>query len=632
MFVLLLFFSGCSALYAQQKVAVISRCGGIDSATIPTITDNDQDGMDDALEQKLIEHFTPVFIQFDNESCPGPSTAGTGDSNLVVCHVYPLPQQYTTSNNLDSVKNKPTAVVPSKGLTTGLVWYKPLIKVNAALLYGKDCGLLGHTSDVEGFNYSLRYTGPDSLAGWMYDTVMQNWAGGVIQTISHAGTPCQHIETEPYSVYGRDTVYASPDKHGNYLTTGGCGSSFICNPGCGGVQSVKTVKPVNIGEPGASLVNDLGAYYTGYTGEDPWSTSKFLETQGGDAGTIRDKMLLKLTSDFAQGQAITTQAQICGYYNQCYGPFGSSYVDYTCAGEPYFFNGKNLQNAGVYYDTLVSYTGCDSLITLNFSVHPKVVNPSSVSTCNTSYQFQGQTLTAGGIYTDTLSTAYGCDSVLLLNLTLLQASAYSYQVKVCEGGNYTFNGNIIDEPGIYTDTMPNAAGCDSAVTLQLIIDSLQQPVWNTATDTMLSTGNALLLLASPPGGSFSGNGVIGNVFFPATAGPGVHTITYTIHNSTGCTASVIHSLVVLVTGVEDLSADKFVLFPNPAESILSVKCNTTNGSLLGAAIFNAVGQEVTRTFSSSGNELSFDVSALVPGSYWVKLRFADKTVTKKFVK
>ena len=88
---------------AQQNVVVISRCGGTDTVSIPSIVDNDADGMDDALEQQLLNYFMPTVIQFDDESCPGPALNGTGDSNLIVCHIYPLPQQYTFSNSLDSV-------------------------------------------------------------------------------------------------------------------------------------------------------------------------------------------------------------------------------------------------------------------------------------------------------------------------------------------------------------------------------------------------------------------------------------------------------------------------------------------------------------------------------------------------
>ena len=42
---------------------------------------------------------------------------------------------------------------------------------------------------------------------------------------------------------------------------------------------------------------------------------------------------------------------------------------------------------------------------------------------------------------------------------------------------------------------------------------------------------------STAGGDFSGTGVIGNTFYPATAGAGVHTVTYTVSTPAGCEAS-----------------------------------------------------------------------------------------------
>jgi hypothetical protein len=45
--------------------------------------------MDDVPEQRLMERFVPTLIAFDNESYPEPATDGTGDNNLVACHIYP---------------------------------------------------------------------------------------------------------------------------------------------------------------------------------------------------------------------------------------------------------------------------------------------------------------------------------------------------------------------------------------------------------------------------------------------------------------------------------------------------------------------------------------------------------------
>ena len=48
---------------------------------------------------------------------------------------------------------------------------------------------------------------------------------------------------------------------------------------------------------------------------------------------------------------------------------GSSVINAgICAGDSYSFNGQNLTSAGTYSDTLVSSTGCDSIVTLNLTV------------------------------------------------------------------------------------------------------------------------------------------------------------------------------------------------------------------------------------------------------------------------
>jgi hypothetical protein len=47
-------------------------------------------------------------------------------------------------------------------------------------------------------------------------------------------------------------------------------------------------------------------------------------------------------------------------------------------------------------------------------------------------------------------------------------------------------------------------------------------------------GNSIVLSATPPGGSYSGNGVNNDIFDPTVAGLGTHTITYSYTDSYGC--------------------------------------------------------------------------------------------------
>jgi hypothetical protein len=83
------------------------------------------------------------------------------------------------------------------------------------------------------------------------------------------------------------------------------------------------------------------------------------------------------------------------------------------------------------------------------------------------YLFNGINRTITGTYKDTLQNAAGCDSIITLNLTIKQATSNIQTVSAC--GSYLFNNQTITQSGTYKDTLQNAAGCDSIITLNLTI-------------------------------------------------------------------------------------------------------------------------------------------------------------------
>jgi len=89
-----------------------------------------------------------------------------------------------------------------------------------------------------------------------------------------------------------------------------------------------------------------------------------------------------------------------------------------CEGGIYVFGGQNLSTAGTYTQTLVNQYGCDSIVDLTLAVNSASTTPLSAwITCKDSiYSFAGKDLNLAGVYYDTLHTAYGCDSILVLTL------------------------------------------------------------------------------------------------------------------------------------------------------------------------------------------------------------------------
>jgi uncharacterized repeat protein (TIGR03803 family) len=83
------------------------------------------------------------------------------------------------------------------------------------------------------------------------------------------------------------------------------------------------------------------------------------------------------------------------------------------------------------------------------------------------YNFNGKVLTSSGTYYDTIPNAAGCDSLITLNLTVLKSSLNTMFETACS--EYNFNGRILKTSGTYFDRIPNAAGCDSIIVLFLTI-------------------------------------------------------------------------------------------------------------------------------------------------------------------
>ena len=156
-----------------------------------------------------------------------------------------------------------------------------------------------------------------------------------------------------------------------------------------------------------------------------------------------------------------------------------------CSNESYLFNGVYENTSGIYLDTFINYVGCDSVETLDLIVNPTSIGLIDVSICDrSSYLFNGENLNTPGIYLDTLSNSLGCDSFLTLVLRIIPSTTASIDAAICSGDYYNFNGVDLGIPGTYFDTLVNYEGCDSFVTLNLI----ENPVTSATINNTLCDG------------------------------------------------------------------------------------------------------------------------------------------------
>ena len=162
---------------------------------------------------------------------------------------------------------------------------------------------------------------------------------------------------------------------------------------------------------------------------------------------------------------------------------GASYNDtindIICLGDRY-------QNAG--FDTIptqvgfLSYSqnlkttiGCDSIITLNLTVNSIKTTILHDTICQTvnynNYNFN-LTNPVTDTYSDTLSTTFGCDSIVTLNLIVRHTYNDTIYTRICNNDSVLFGGKYYSIQNIYTDSLKTIFGCDSLSTLNLMVHPL----------------------------------------------------------------------------------------------------------------------------------------------------------------
>ncbi|MCJ8292677.1 MAG: gliding motility-associated C-terminal domain-containing protein [Flavobacteriales bacterium] len=102
-------------------------------------------------------------------------------------------------------------------------------------------------------------------------------------------------------------------------------------------------------------------------------------------------------------------------------------------------------------------------------------NSASIDTqvaCDSYTWMDGITYTASNnTATETLVNAAGCDSIITLNLTINTSVASTVSDSMCISDTYVFGTQNLTTAGVYVETFTAANGCDSTVTLTLSIDA-----------------------------------------------------------------------------------------------------------------------------------------------------------------
>lgn len=134
----------------------------------------------------------------------------------------------------------------------------------------------------------------------------------------------------------------------------------------------------------------------------------------------------------------------------------------------YNWRGMDYSASGIYPVLLPSSCGCDSTVVLKLTVGAPTASTVNVTAC----QYEPTTVgnrtfvaMANTSFTETLTNAAGCDSVVTYNVTVTPRIYTSPEdmYSFCEGESYTWHGHTYDKPGTYYDSVADANGCTTTI-------------------------------------------------------------------------------------------------------------------------------------------------------------------------
>ena len=168
-----------------------------------------------------------------------------------------------------------------------------------------------------------------------------------------------------------------------------------------------------------------------------------------------------------------------------------------------------------FYNWKISVEGCESgLVKVPINVRPSLkvnIGPDTGYCVGNTFNYTLNATTSGGI-------------------------GYKWQ------NNTTSTNYTINNGGTYWVDVRSANGCvtrDSVVVSIVPIPTVTFSGGNVCTNT-----GALNINGKPTGGTISGAGVIGGLYYPAVVGSGSHSLTYTYTDRIGCSNSAVGTMVV----------------------------------------------------------------------------------------
>lgn len=212
-------------------------------------------------------------------------------------------------------------------------------------------------------------------------------------------------------------------------------------------------------------------------------------------------------------------------------------------------------------------------------------------------------------YAFSFTNNVGCDTTITLQMSLNSLQEVFQSAQICENETYLFFDQLLSENGNYSHLAQNTFNCDSMVHLLLTVHDL--PTVTISGATTIVEGSSTVLTASSDSDEVQWLWSTGETTSSITVAPSVSTTYHVVCTDTNQCQNSDSILVTVLLSVENLDNSVLKMYPNPANNTITVE----GVEVAEITIYNITGTLMQK----AENQNVIDVSSYGKGTYILKI-------------
>lgn len=275
--------------------------------------------------------------------------------------------------------------------------------------------------------------------------------------------------------------------------------------------------------------------------------------------------------------------------------------------------------------TVSNSLGCDSVVSLALTILPSSSSVDTITACDSYTWIDGITYTADNSTSmfPILNSA-GCDSLISLDLTILPSSNETDVITACDSFTWIDGITYTSDNTTAMVTLQNAAGCDSIVTLNLILNEVDASVITEGTTLTANATAASYQWLDCNNGYTEISGETARSFTASVNGN--FAVAVTENSCTDTSECVLISTV----GIEhEAFFEGITVFPNPNQGQVNIDVGDLTSVSL--KIFTMTGQLVYQKERIRDSVYQFEFNE-ASGIYLLEVRSEGKSQRYKLVR